>query len=198
MRTPLSGVLPRGTQVVGALVRGECHVSAGRVGGHDRRKGHVEQQLPQVSDHRAGRPAPDAREGTPRHCHHDPRAAEPRAQQWCAPSERGTIASPRQRSRGSPAAAVTITTGRRKSASRLGGGGGFRAWMTESRAATTSATVANRSSGDFARHRRTICDSAGEISGFTSERSGGCSVKTASRVSSVLSPVNGRLPASIS
>ena len=37
-----------------------------------------------------------------------------------------------------------------------------------------------------------MCDSAGEIAGFTSERSGGCRVKTASRVPSVLSALNGR------
>ena len=88
--------------------------------------------------------------------------------------------------------AATITNGRRNSASTPGGGRWCRAWLTASRADTTSAAVANRSSGDFARHRRTICDSVGGICGFTSASGGGSCVRTASSVPSVLSALNGR------
>ena len=48
-RTPVSGVLPSETHVVGCSVRGERHVSVLRVGGdEDRRNRRVEPQLPEV------------------------------------------------------------------------------------------------------------------------------------------------------
>ena len=67
-----------------------------------------------------------------------------------------------------------------------------------SSADTTSAIVAKRSSGDFARHRRTTSVMAAGIAGCAFDRSEGSRVSTASSVASVLSAVNGRAPASIS
>jgi hypothetical protein len=70
--------------------------------------------------------------------------------------------------------------------------------MIDSHADATSSAVENRSSRDFVRHRSTIPESAGDISGFSAERSEGWSFKTASSVSCVLVTAKGRRPASIS
>ena len=87
MRMSLSGVAetnPGG----GCLVCGECHISAGRIGRQDRRQGHVEQQLPQVSiiGQNVSRPT-DEKKGLG--IVTMIRQALNLPQQWCAPSERG-------------------------------------------------------------------------------------------------------------
>ncbi len=92
----------------GRSVRGECHVGARRVGGHDRRDGDVEPQLPELRIigqdlQRLTREKECLGIVTMRS-----RAAGPRARRRCAPSGRGTlrraIATPRQQSRASPTA----------------------------------------------------------------------------------------------
>ena len=92
----------------------------------------------------------------------------------------------------------TITAGRRKSVNNPAAGAEFRARITESRAASRSAAVANRPSGDFARQRRTTSVSAGGTAGITSARSRGSSVNDASSVARAVRPLNAWTPASIS
>ena len=74
----------------GRSVGGECHVGARRVGGHDAPGWTRRATAASAADRRARRPAPDGREGTPRHSHHDSRAAGPRARRRFAPSGRGS------------------------------------------------------------------------------------------------------------
>ena len=169
MRMSLSGVVPRRTQVVGAWYAANAtSAPAGsvvRTAGRETRRATVATGV----DHRAERLAPDGREERPRHCHHDPTGAEPRPQQWCAPSERGpspAAGSDREDHQHgdhpSPPDGEDVRRRVRRLAPRL-----------DHRVEGGDEIGDRRKSviGDFARQRRTICDSVGEISGFTFERS---------------------------
>ena len=202
MRTPASGVRPRENQAV--------RRSGTRRMRHRRRPGRWSRSAESThraiavsgADHRGRRPAPAAREGTPRHSHHDSRAAEsPARQSVRAQRARDVVTRHRQ----PPAATASDRPAARSPSPPAGGAAHAR------RVAARVSRPDDRVEGgrDIVDRRKPVVRRFRQASaydarqrrrylGFTSERSGGWRVRTASRVASALSPRNGRRPASIS